>query len=50
MADNSAGKMEAYGGRLPHQVTSKKTAQKPTPVSDLEPSVKTSVQPLCWDA
>lgn len=35
MADNSAVKIDAYRGRLPHQVISGKMAPKPKPTSKL---------------
>lgn len=50
IADSSAVKMEAYGGRLSRRVKSGKTAPKPTPALDLDPSVKSGVQSPCWEA
>ena len=44
IADSSAVKTEATGGRLPPRQKEGNTTPYPTPDSDLEPSVKTGME------
>lgn len=48
-ADSSTIKIEAYCKRVSLRVKNGKTARKSTPAADFEPSVKTDVQPSCWN-